>query len=158
MPRPFRKPGRRELLEALFDEETDAVCAAASTVQGEVACDRFLAWLPEFFSFFSNKRHIAAELLEHTDRTDPLVGDNRSRVLAAAAPLLDAAQRSGDIEPVLTIEQILDLVHAVAAIQAPATYLEPILRAALDGSGPKAAIRSDKASGGPLEVSECFGA
>jgi hypothetical protein len=83
--------------------------------------------------FFSNKRHIASKLLEHTDRTNPLFSDNRSRVIAAGAPLLDAAQRSGEIRPNLSIEQILDMVHAIATIQADATYVEPILRAALDG-------------------------
>jgi AcrR family transcriptional regulator len=126
-------PGKRELLEALFNEETDTVCAAAATVQGETAGERCFAWLSEFFSFFSNKRHIASKLLEHTDRTNPLFSDNRSRVIAAGAPLLDAAQRSGEIRPNLSIEQILDMVHAIATIQADATYVEPILRAALDG-------------------------
>ena len=126
-------PGKRELLEALFNEETDAVCTAAATVPGNTAGERFFAWLGEFFSFFNNKRHIASSLLEHTDRTDPLFSGNRARVLAAGAPLLEAAQRSGEIKANLSIEQILDMVHAIATIQADATYVEPILRAALDG-------------------------
>src|SRR5438105_7752783 len=50
-------PGKREMLEALFDEETGAVCAAAATVPGDTAGARFLAWLEEFFTFLSNKQH-----------------------------------------------------------------------------------------------------
>jgi hypothetical protein len=33
----------------------------------------------------------------------------------------------------LSIEPILDMIHAIAAIQADAAYVEPTLRAALDG-------------------------
>jgi len=126
-------PGKRELLGALYNEEADAVCAAASTVDGDTAADRFLAWLGEFFTFFGNKRHIASTLLEHTDSTDPLFTGNRSRVIAAGAPLLAAAQRAGEITPDLSIEQVLDLVHAIATIPADAAYVAPILRAAFDG-------------------------
>ena len=126
-------PGKRELLEALFDEETDAVCAAAATVSGDTAGARFLAWLVEFYSFLSNKRHIASMLLEHTERTDPLFGNSRSKVVAAGTRLLDAAQHKGEIRRDLSTDQILDLVHAIALIEADSAYVEPILRSALDG-------------------------
>jgi AcrR family transcriptional regulator len=126
-------PGKRELLEALFHEETDAVCAAAATIPGDTAAARLLAWLGEFFSFLSTKRHIASMLLEHTGRADPLFGDSRSRVVDAGASLLAAAQRSGEVKRDLSIDQVLDLVHAIAMIQADATYVEPILQASLDG-------------------------
>ncbi|MFB9449383.1 TetR/AcrR family transcriptional regulator [Dactylosporangium vinaceum] len=126
-------PGKRELLEALYNEETDSVCAAAATVPGATPGERLRAWLDEFFTFFSNKRHIAASLLEHTDRADPLFTGNRARVTAAGAPLLAAAQHSGEIRRDLSIDQILDLVHAIAAIQADTAYVTPILRAALRG-------------------------
>ena len=79
---------RRDLLEALY---VDAVCAAASAVDGEGAGARFTAWLHRFFQYFKSKRHVAAELLEHADSTSPVFGASRDRVLAAGAPLLHAA-------------------------------------------------------------------
>jgi AcrR family transcriptional regulator len=125
-------PGRQELLEALYVDEVDAVVAAA----GEA--DLF-AWLRRFFAFSISKRHVAAELLTHVDGTDPVFNDNRARVLAAGAPLLRAARREGAIRKDLTLEQVLDLVIAIARIHGDRAYVEPILEAALDGLAPVAA-------------------
>jgi hypothetical protein len=60
------------------------------------------------------------------------------RVLEAGQPLLDAAQRSGEIRTDLGLEQVLDLVVAVAKIPGDRDHLAPILRAALDGLHPPA--------------------
>jgi hypothetical protein len=63
-------------------------------------------------------------------------GEGRPRVLAAGRPLLTAARRSHEIRDDLTLEQILDLVVAIAKIQQDPGYLDPILQAALDGLRP----------------------
>lgn len=134
MPTLYRNfPGRRELLEALFADEVDAVCRAAETAGGSTPAEALIAWLHVFFAFFANKRHIAAELLKQADRGAPVFGANRARVIAAARPLLAAAQRAGEVRADITLEQILDLVHAVATIDGDTGYVESILRAALDG-------------------------
>ena len=99
------------------------------------------AWLRLFFRFVTSKRPIASGLLEHTERSDPLFDDSRARVLAAGRPLLTAAQRAHDIREDLTLEQVFDLVIAVAAIRGGAGYREPILQAALDGLRPAAGAR-----------------
>src|SRR5271170_7279424 len=57
-------PGRRELLEALYTEEVNAVCTAAETAGGETPGAILEAWLHRFFAFATSKRHLAAELLE----------------------------------------------------------------------------------------------
>ena len=119
-------PGRRELLEALYTDEVDAVCAAAEGATLE-------AWLRRFVAFSAGKRPIARELLTHVDSSNPVFEGNRSRVLAAGRPLLEAAQRSGEIRDDLTLEQVLDMIVAIATIHGDAAYREPILQAALDG-------------------------
>src|SRR5256714_6417140 len=58
-------PGRRELLEALYADEVDALCAASETVEGQTPGARLEAWLRRFFDYFTSKRHIASALLEH---------------------------------------------------------------------------------------------
>lgn len=129
-------PGRQELLEALYTDEVDAICEAAKTVGGETPGAVLVAWLHRFFAFTTSKRHIAAELLKQTDRSNPLFKNNRARVIAAGRPLLFAAQRAHEIRDDLTLEQIFDLVIAIAAIQGDTRYRDPILRAALDGLRP----------------------
>ena len=118
-------PGRRELLEALYTDEVDALCAAAETLS-------FTAWVHRFLEFSTGKHEIANELLA-LDRANPMFNANRDRVLAAGRPLLTAAQHSGEVRADLTLEQVLDMVMAIARINGDPAYVEPILRTALDG-------------------------
>ncbi len=129
-------PGRRELLEALYTDEVNAICEAAETVDGEMPGATLTAWLHRFFAFGTSKRHIASELLEHTDRSNPLFDDNRARVIAAGRPLLTAAQHAHEVRHDLTLEQILDMIIAIATIHGDPRYLEPILQTTLDGLHP----------------------
>jgi AcrR family transcriptional regulator len=129
-------PGRRELLEALYTDEVNAICEAAETVDGETPGAVLMAWLHQFFAFSTSKRHIASELLAHLDSSNPVFSENRARVLAAGRPLLAAAQRVQEVRDDLTLEQILDMIIAIATIHGDTRYLEPILQAALDGLRP----------------------
>jgi hypothetical protein len=94
------------------------------------------AWLHRFLAFFTSKHQIASELLEHTDSSDPVFGQSRARVLAAGRPLLIAAQQAHEVRDDLTLEQVLDMVVAIATINGDPRYLEPILQTALDGLRP----------------------
>jgi hypothetical protein len=100
-----------------------------------------MAWLQEFFAFSTGKRHIATELLTHVDRSNPVFDDNRTRVLAAGRPLLAAAQGAGEVRGDLTLEQILDMVIAIATIHGDPGYRMPILHSALDGLRPPVSAR-----------------
>ncbi len=127
--------GRQELLEALYTDEVDAVCAAAVTADGQTPGAALVAWLHRFFAFTASKHHIAAELLKETDRSNPIFKNNRARVMAAGRPLLTAAQHAREVRDDLTLEQILDMIVAIATIHGNTGYTGPILRAALDGLG-----------------------
>jgi AcrR family transcriptional regulator len=129
-------PGRRELLEALYAGEVDAVIAAAAEVEGVTPGARFGAWLRRFLAFSAGKRHIAHELLASVDGAGVLLDDNRARVLAAGGALLAAAQASGEVRADLTLEQILDMLIAIARIDGRPDYVEPILATALAGLRP----------------------
>jgi AcrR family transcriptional regulator len=129
-------PDRRELLEAVYTDEVDAICEAAETVDGETPGAVFMAWLHRFFAYFTSKRHVASELLERSDGSNPVFGESRPRVIAAGRPLLAAAQHTNEVRDDLTLDQVLDMVVAVAKIPGDTHYLEPILQAALDGLRP----------------------
>src|SRR5580698_7982083 len=45
-------PGRRELLEALYTDEVDAICEAAQPIEGETPGAALLAWLNNVSAFF----------------------------------------------------------------------------------------------------------
>ena len=128
---------RRELLEALYIDEVDAVCKAAETVAGETPGAVLVAWLHRFFAYFTSKRHVASELLEHSDDSNPVFGQGRPRVLAAGRPLLAAAQDAGEIRDDVTLEQVLDMVVAIARIHGDTGYVEPILQTVFDGLRPR---------------------
>ena len=129
-------PGRRELLEALYTDEVNAICAAATSVDPGAPDAMFTAWLRRLFVFFTNKHPIAAELLKSSDSTNPVFGRSRSRVIAAARPLFSAAQGAHAVRDDLTLEQVLDMIAAVAMIHGDARYLQPILETALNGLRP----------------------
>ncbi|HEX7160024.1 MAG TPA: TetR/AcrR family transcriptional regulator [Trebonia sp.] len=129
-------PGRQELLEALYTDEVNAVCEAAETADGATPGAALAAWLHRFFAFTTSKRHIAAELLKQTDRSDPLFENSRTRVMTAGRPLLAAAQHAGEVRDDLTLEQVLDMIVAIAMIHGDTGYTGPILQTALDGLRP----------------------
>jgi AcrR family transcriptional regulator len=133
-------PGKHELLEALYADEVDVVSRAAQTVDGDTAGAKLNTWLRAFFTFVTTKRQVASELLHFTDRGDPVFGTSRARVTAAGEPLLSAAQRSGEVRPDLSLDQILDMIHAVAMIRGDETYLAPIVNSVLDGLRPQARV------------------
>jgi alkylhydroperoxidase family enzyme len=47
-------------------------------------------------------------------------------VLAADRPLLVTAQRTHEVRDDLTLEQIIDLIVAIAAINSDTRYIEPV--------------------------------
>ncbi len=124
-------PHRRALLEALYVDELDAVCAAANAGADRGPGPALIAWLRSFYAYFTSKRPVAAELLEHTGGDDPVFGAGYARVIAAGGPLLEAAQGAGEVRGDLSLEQILDMIGAIAKIPGEGAYREPILDAAL---------------------------
>jgi AcrR family transcriptional regulator len=123
--------GRRELLMALYADEADEIVAAARVEEGQTPGAAFTGWLRRQFAFIPNKRLIISELLEHTDRES--IGSHRERALEAGRPLLAAAQDAGEIRSDLTLEQIFDMVVAVARIPEDPQRLAPIVETVLDG-------------------------
>jgi AcrR family transcriptional regulator len=129
-------PGRRELLEALYTDEVNAGCAAAEAASAQSPGAALMAWLHMFLDFVPSKRLIVSELLADRDRGEPVIATGRARALAAGQPLLAAAQAAHEIRGDLTLEQILDMLGAIARIPGDPGYVGPILQAALDGLRP----------------------
>lgn len=133
-------PGRRELLETLYTNEVDAVCEAATSIHAESPGAALIEWLQRFFVFITSKHPVAIELLKASEGGVPVMGESRARVMAAGRPLLLAAQRTHEVRSDLTLEQISDLIVAIASIDGDPAYLHPILQTALDGIRPPADV------------------
>jgi AcrR family transcriptional regulator len=134
-------PGRKELLEALYADEVDGICTSAEALKSEPPGEALITWLDKVFAFFMTKRQVGAELLKHSESGSPFFSDNRNRVLAAGRPLLTAAQRARVVRDDLTLEQVLDMISAIAKIDGDPGYLEPILQSTLDGLRPPTSSR-----------------
>lgn len=132
-------PGRRELLEALFADEVQAVITAAVPSEDNPGA-ALLSWLHRFAAFEDSKRVIAHELLEERSAlerpVEPVFISSRQRVIAAGAPLLAAAQRAGHIRSDVALVHALDLVLAVVRLDRPPDQIDIVLRVALDGLRP----------------------
>lgn len=137
-------PSRRDLLQALYAAEADAAFAARDHLEGTSPGEELRIWLRRFFAFAAAKRHVAAELLTHVDADSPVFDTIRTRVIAAGRPLLEAAQRAGQVRADLTVEQILEMLVSIAAIEGDAQYREPILSTVLDGLTPPTAERESQ--------------
>lgn len=125
-------PDRLSLLEALYTDEISAISAAAATVEGRTALERLQVWLRQFYDYFTHKRALAGELLQHVGPDSAVFSDGYEQISAAGAHLVDAAREAGELRDGLSLEQIFALVGSVAAIAGPADYRLPILDAALD--------------------------
>lgn len=123
--------GRQELLVALYADEADEIVAAARVEDGQAPGAALIAWLRRQFAFIPHKRRIVSELLEHADPES--IGSHRHRAIEAGTPLLEAAQRSGEIRGDLTLDQIFDMIVAVARIPGDPEHLHPIVETVLDG-------------------------
>lgn len=124
-------PGRQELLEALYADEVDQICAAAVTEPGQSPESALVAWLRLQIAFIPHKRLIISELLEHTEREG--ITTHRARAIDAGRHLLAAAQEAGQIRADLAMEQIFDLIVAIAKINESPGYLQPLFETVLDG-------------------------
>jgi AcrR family transcriptional regulator len=126
-------PNRQALLMAVYVDDVDAVCAAAEHAEGATPGAAFAAWLRRFFAFIYSKRPVGAELLKEPGAGHQFLDAGRDRIFAAGQPLLEAAQRAGEVRTELTLEQVLELVVAVARIEGDQQFVEPVLQTVLDG-------------------------
>jgi two-component system, OmpR family, alkaline phosphatase synthesis response regulator PhoP len=95
-----------------------------------------LAWLYRLSAFSTSKRHISSDLLSHVDSSDPVFSESRARVLAAASVAPRHCTTTHEVRDDITLEQILDMIVAIATIYGDTRYVEPIHPTSLDDRAP----------------------
>jgi AcrR family transcriptional regulator len=127
---------RGELLNAIYADEVESLIRAAEPSDDDDPGAAFDTWLRRFFDFYISKRRVASQLVEY-GAAHTRQGPGRQGVLDAGRPLLDAAREAGEVQSDLTLEQILDMVAAIATIERPPEHVEPILRSAIASLKPQ---------------------
>lgn len=131
-------PNRIDLLEALYAAEADAAFTPPDDIDGLGPGERLRAWLRQFYSFAAAKKHVGAELLMQVKSTSPIFDDTRTRVIAAGKPIFESAQQAGQVREDLTLEQVLQMLVSLSAVEGDAEYREPLFQTILDGLIPRA--------------------
>ena len=127
-------PSRRDLLEAVYVEEVDALCRSAADLAGEPPWNALVAWLHRFVGYLATKQALADELLDYTDKDAGVFRSCRAAMYAGGEPLLVRAQEAKLVRNDTNITEVIQLVGGIAKIQtADPGQLERLLDMALDG-------------------------
>jgi AcrR family transcriptional regulator len=129
-------PSRRDLLEAVYVEEFEALSQSAADLAGLPPWDALAAWLHRFAEYAVTHRALAEELIASLDDG----GFQRSREVIAAAGerLLQRAQAAGVARGDVAFDEVERMVGGIATIRgAEPGQIARILDIALDGLRPR---------------------
>jgi AcrR family transcriptional regulator len=127
-------PTRQALLEAVYIEEVEGICRAVQEFDGEDPWAALTGWLRRFADYAETKKALAGELMAYMDEGSEVFLHCRHAIKAAGTPLLEAAQRSGDVRPDVRFMDVVRMIGGIATIHnAEPGQVDRILAVALDG-------------------------
>lgn len=123
-------PTRSELIVAVYADEVEALCErGAALIDGESAAEALFAWLDDFVVHVATKRALAFAGTENSDERRTALFDRWHRSMRdTARELLRRAQRSGDVDAGLTVDDLLSLTNAAAIAAADAEDARRLVR------------------------------
>jgi AcrR family transcriptional regulator len=129
-------PTRQALLEAVYLEEVEAVCASVADFEDLPPWEALVGWLHHFVGFATRKRALLEEMMAHVDvdANSDVFRSCRVAISDAGETLLKRAQASGDVRPDVTFLDVGRMVGGIAVIRmADQEQIKRILDLALDG-------------------------
>jgi AcrR family transcriptional regulator len=141
-----RFPTREALIEAVYRNEVDQLCAAAAGLLAERPPAEALAeWMERFVAYATTKRGLSGALKTIAASQSDLFPATRERLLAAIGELLDAGIAAGQIRRDVGAEDVLTAMNAVWTIAAEgeqwAVQAVRVLRLLMDGLRVGGAVR-----------------
>jgi AcrR family transcriptional regulator len=108
-------PTRQALLEAVYRDQVEALCAQAGPLLAEPSAGAALTgWLRALTQFGLTKRTLSTELLAGPEGMDaPVFATCRNDLSSAATALLSRAQQAGAARPGLEPADLMRLTHAI---------------------------------------------
>ena len=123
-------PSRRELFEAVYVDEVQALSHSAADVAHLPPWDALVAWLNRFVAYAATKRALAEELAHDSE----VFRRCRAEIYAAGQPMMRRAQEAGLVRPDATFDDVLRLISGIVAFQFPEPgQRDRVLAIALDG-------------------------
>ncbi|MEU8718651.1 helix-turn-helix domain-containing protein [Streptomyces sp. NPDC048663] len=110
-------PSRRSLLEAVFHDRVEVLCAKAQELAEESEPGAALfSWLRDLNAYAADSRGLAASLLHDGRGTDFLQRNDGCEMMIATAvgELLHQAQQACAVRPGVRAEDLLTLVNAIS--------------------------------------------
>jgi AcrR family transcriptional regulator len=127
-------PTRQALLEAVYIEEVEGICRAVQDFEGQEPWEALTGWLRRFADYATTKTALAGELMAYMEEGSEVFLHCRHAIKASGAPLLEAAQRSGDVRPDVRFMDMVRMVGGIATLHnAEPGQVDRILEVALDG-------------------------
>ncbi|HEY5188342.1 MAG TPA: helix-turn-helix domain-containing protein [Solirubrobacteraceae bacterium] len=127
-------PNRQALLEAVYVDEVEGLCATADELSDLPPWDALVGWLHRFVGYMATKQALAQELLNYFDRDAALFHSCRVALYAAGEPLLARAQEAQVVRTDTDLPEVIQLVGGIAKIQTTEPgQIDRILDIALDG-------------------------
>jgi AcrR family transcriptional regulator len=127
-------PTRQALLEVVYLEEVEGICRAAGEFEGLDPWQALTGWLRRFADYAATKKALAGELMAYMDEGSAMFLQCRHAIKDAGEPLLEAAQRSGDVRPDVRFMDVVRMIGGIATIpNAEPGQVDRILAVALDG-------------------------
>ncbi|MBB5908001.1 TetR/AcrR family transcriptional regulator [Actinoalloteichus hymeniacidonis] len=112
-------PSRRALLNAVFHDRIEGICAQAHRlIDAPDAGVALIDWLGELCRYSAKTRGLAPALLQWAGDDRPLVQDSscHSMLHDAGDRLLRRAREAGQVRPEVSIDDLLTLVNAISLV------------------------------------------
>jgi AcrR family transcriptional regulator len=127
-------PSRPELLEAVYVEEVEEVCQSADELVDLPPWEALTEWLHRVAGYVGRKRALAEELWKYIDRDAEVFRGCRAALFATGEPLLERAQKAGEVRPDANLDDVLQIVGGIGKNPTtPPEQVQHILTIALDG-------------------------
>ena len=127
-------PTRQALLEAVYVDEVAGICRAVEDFADLPPWEALTGWLRRFAEYATTKKALMNELMPYMGADSPTFQYCRGEIRDAGAPLLEAAQASGDVREDVQFMDAVRMVGGIATMpNADPDQVERILSVALDG-------------------------
>jgi len=111
-------PNRQALLEAVYLEELESICATATQLHDREPWDALSTWLHQYVGYAATKKALATELMETLGKESAFFQQCHAAIRSAAGPLLSHAQQAGYVRPDVQLIDTMKLVAGVATTTA----------------------------------------
>jgi AcrR family transcriptional regulator len=127
-------PTRRELIEAVYVDEVEAVARSAHDVAEREPWDALVTWLRRFMDYVTTKQALMNELFVEDGGGSDVFATCRNALYNAGAPLVQRAQAEGLVRSDVDVADVLHLVSGIAKLNTlERSDIERLFDVALDG-------------------------